>query len=149
MSAVLAIVGLAIVFCFLHRMHGRMGTAAERGASAARPPEPDAPEGAAGGGLGWGVVSLLSLILVLPLTPLHSVIPTGSPIDAVLFWVALLLPLLILPFVLPTRRAPGAAGPAGAAEAAGEARETNGGGRCSTTSADVSSDDVVEERRTR
>jgi hypothetical protein len=117
------IVGLAVVFYFLHQMHGRMGNAAERGTSAARPPEPAGTERTTGDGPGWGVLLLLTLILMLPLMLLHSVIPAGSPIHAVLFWIALLLPLLILPFMLPTRRAPGAAGPAGGAEALGEARE--------------------------
>lgn len=123
MSAVLAIVGLAVVFYFLHQMHGRMGNAAESGAAAARPPEPAGTEGATGGGLGWGAVLLLTLILVLPLMLLHSVIPTGSPTHAVLFWIALLLPLLILPFVLPTGHAPGSDGTANEVEASGEARE--------------------------
>lgn len=123
MSAVLAIVGLAVVFYFLHQMHGHMGNAAEPGASAARPPEPAETEGATGGGLGWGALLLLTLLLVLPLMLLHSMIPMGSPTHAVLFWAALLLPILILPFALPTSHRPRAASTGTEAEVAGEGRE--------------------------
>ncbi len=51
------------------------------------------------GGRNISAVIVIALLLLLPLMLLHGVIPPGSAFHQVLFWAALLLPILCLPIV--------------------------------------------------
>ena len=132
MNALLAVLAVGLVFYFLHRMHGQVGGCHDGGGHGdqprdARPPdEAGHPVGArrrADTRPGWSFASLLvlTLLLLVPLMLLHTALPGGSPFHAVLFWGALLLPFLAVPFLRarPAERAEGGT----VAEVDEEARE--------------------------
>ncbi len=110
MNAVLVLLGLALLFYFMHRTHGQVGGCHDRparGADAhgARAAEeaPDARGAPPGDKDPWrpGLVPVLlvALILLAPLILLHGVIPPGSAVHPLLFRAALLLPILLFPVV--------------------------------------------------
>jgi len=117
MNAVLVILALALVFYFMHRMHGQIG-GCQHGHSHGRhrhragSPEDTAgahgarPQARASAGPSLASLLVITLILLLPLMLLHWAAPPGSAVHPFLFWAALLLPLLVVPFLRAAGRFP-------------------------------------------
>jgi len=110
MNAVLVILALALVFYFMQRMHGQLGGCKHGHAHGRHGHQAGSPEDTAGAhgarpqaraSAGPSLASLLviTLILLLPLMLLHRAAPPGSPVHPLLFWGALLLPFLVIPFL--------------------------------------------------
>src|SRR3990172_8438310 len=115
MNAVLVILALALVFYFMQRMHGQLGGCKHGHAHGRHGHQAGSPEDRAGAhgarpqaraSAGPSLASLLviTLILLLPLMLLHRAAPPGSPVHPLLFWGALLLPFLVIPFLRGTGR---------------------------------------------
>ena len=108
MNALLIIIGLALLFYFMHRVHGEVGgCGTEHGDSKEAPRSGEKRASTAGspsqtsghGGRNMSAVIVIALLLLLPLMLLHGVIPPGSRLHQFLFWAALLLPILCFPIV--------------------------------------------------
>lgn len=136
MNALLAMLAVGLFFYFVHRMHGQIGgchdgRGQEGPARDARAPEEATHgQGARPGGdtrppWSFASVLLITLLLLVPLMLLHAAAPAGSPLHPVLFWVALILPFLVVPFLRSPGRAPERAEGATAAEADEVAREAH------------------------
>jgi membrane-associated protease RseP (regulator of RpoE activity) len=118
MNALLVILGLALLFYFMHRMHRQVGGCHDRhdhgGGHHAPAPEDTAglqgaqPNAKAPSGPSLASLLLVTLILLLPLMLLHGAAPVGSPLHPLLFWVILLLPFLVIPFLRAAGRLPSA-----------------------------------------
>jgi hypothetical protein len=135
-NALLVMLAVAFFFYFVHRMHGQVGGChdgrggGEPARDARAPKEATHGHGARPGGdtrprLSFASVLLITLLLLVPLMLLHAAAPAGSPLHPVLFWVALILPFLVVPFLRSPDRSPERAGGAAAAEANEAAREAH------------------------
>lgn len=132
MNALLAVLAVGLFFYFLHRMHGQVGSCHDRRGhgepadtrvpNAAGRPAGTPRQAETRGSFAW--LLLVSLLLLLPLMLLHGAVPAGSPFHAVLFWGALILPFLVIPFLRVRGRSPETAARAAVAGAEEEeARE--------------------------
>ncbi len=132
MNALLIILVFALLFYFMHRMHGQFGgcgmghdhakegrrSEEERAARADAVP----PQGQARGP-SFRTLLIFALLLLLPLMLAHGVIPADSPMHWLLFWIGLLLPFVILSRLWPAGRADSAEELAAQLRAEQEARE--------------------------
>ncbi len=117
MNALLVLLGLALLFYFMHRMHGQVGGCDDRhehAKEAKRAGEPEDlvdPERApvrskTPSSPSFATILLVTLLLLLPVMLLHAIAPTGSAFHPLLFWVALLLPFLVIPLLRKAGRFP-------------------------------------------
>ena len=114
MNGLLVVLILGLLFYFMHRAHGKIGgcgtahhrkkepqpgteVKGEEPASTAPPRAKETPR--------FAKLLVWTLLLLVPLMLLHSLIPAGSQLHSLLFWAALLLPLIILPFISKTGKA--------------------------------------------
>lgn len=131
MNALLLVTFLALLFYFLLGTHDRMGSCgtheqpgAQKGRDAGLAPKRETGTSRqAAYPMSVSAFILLLLLLVLPLMLVHSMAPPSSTLHTAFFWVAFLIPTVILSYLWGAGAVPGSQSPTVQAAADVESRE--------------------------
>jgi len=115
MNALLLVVMIALLFYLVLGARGDLGSSAahEHTAQQGAREQADISNGAPGtsphaaGPLGVGAFVLLLVVLMLPLMLIHTLVPPFSNLHMVLFWLALLVPIVVLSYMWGAGTLPG------------------------------------------